>query len=106
MDEVLQVDLTVLNFIAGSLVPLAVGLVTKLNASSRLKAVVNLLLSVVTGVLTAMIAASGETTLALLASSAVTAYLSSGVSYNNLWKPTQVASAVQDVAPGVGLGSN
>lgn len=105
MEHALQVDVAVLTFLVGTVVPLVTGLVTKLRSSSRLKAMTNLVLSVLGGVGAWLINAEGKTTVGGLASAIVTTYLASGVSYQNLWKPTGAAQAVQEVAPESGIGT-
>lgn len=104
MNRILEVDVALLNFVLGSLVPLVVALVTKANASSGVKAVVNVVLSVVVGTGGYLVAHDGKTSVVALLSSAVTAYLASGVTYQNLWKPTGTAPAIEARTAGVGLG--
>lgn len=105
MKNLLQVDVTVLAFLSGSVVPLLTGLVTKIQASSRLKALVNLGLSVVSGCVAYLVTVDGSTTVLGLASAAISTYLASGLTYNNLWKPTGVAPAVQQATSDIGIGS-
>lgn len=106
MEQLVQVDVTVLNFIVGALVPLLVAVLSKVNASSGLKAVLNLGLSILAGVASTLLLTDGETTFLGIATSAITVYLASGVTYQNLWKPTAVAPAVAEKTSGFGLGSN
>ncbi len=75
MEQVLQVDVTVLNFIVGSLVPLLVAVFSKINASSSLKAILNLGLSVLGGVASALLLTDGETTFLGIATSVITVQL-------------------------------
>lgn len=104
MDTIIQLDVTVVTFVLGSLVPLVVALATKLNASSSLKAAVNVVLSIIVGVGGYLLANDGETTLLALAGAAITAYLASGVTYQNLWKPTGTAPEIQLKTRNVGIG--
>lgn len=91
---VITLDATVLSFLVGSVMPLLTAFATKLKASSRIKGVVNLVLSVLGGVLAAFVANSGSLTLIEIASAAIVVYLASGSTYSHLWKPTGVVDAV------------
>lgn len=101
---IVQVNVLILSFVAGSVVPLVVALLTKSAASQGTKAVVNLILSVVGGVVAFLIAHDGTASVLQVATVAVTAYLASGSTYSHLWKPTGAITAVQAVAPNTGLG--
>lgn len=103
-DTILQVNVETVAFLAGVVVPIVVGLLTKLNASSGVKAVLNLVLSIAVGALAAFTAHEGTLTVAQLVSACATAFVASGVSYNHFWKPTGAAPAVQEIAPNFGIG--
>lgn len=105
MEHVLQIDVTVLAFISGTLIPLAVGLLTKLRASSQVKASLNLVLTVVAGLAAAFTQAHGSLSAGQVVTAVVTTYLASGVTYDHLWEPLGVAQAVQKVAPSLGIGA-
>lgn len=105
MKEVIQVDVTVLTFLAGTIVPLLTAVITKLRAPSHLKSIVNLAISALAGVVAYGIAHEGAFDVMGLVSAGVTTYLASGVSYQNLWKPTGAALAVQKATAGIGLGA-
>lgn len=102
----LELDVEVLVLLSGTVVPLLVGLVTKLGASKRLKSILNLILSVAAGALTWMIAAGGKFTWHEAAFAAASAYIASGVSYQNLWKPSGAAESVAVATATFGAGSN
>lgn len=104
MEKVLEVDVTVITFIMGSIIPLVVGMLTKLKASSAVKAVVNVGLSVVTGVCSVLIAHDGKLTWQTLVSGVFTTLFSSGFTYSHVWKPTGVVEKVQQIAPDSGVG--
>ena len=106
VEEIIQLDVTVVTFVLGSLVPLVVALATKLNASSSVKAVVNVVVSVTVGVCGFLLAHDGATTPLALVGAVITAYLGSGVSYQHFWKPTGVAPAIQASTANVGIGSS
>lgn len=105
MEDLIQVDVTLLTFLAGSLIPLLTAVVTKWRASSRLKAIVNLSLSVLAGVVAYLVGVEGETTVLGLLAAATTTYLASGTTYSNLWKPTGATSVLQQVTQDIGIGS-
>lgn len=105
MEQVLQVNVIAVTFVASWLIPLAVGLLTKSSASSSVKAVLNLGLTVATGVCTCLITAKGTVTVGQLTTAVMTAFTGSGLSYTHLWKPTGAAASVQSVAPAFGLGA-
>jgi hypothetical protein len=89
--------------VLGTLVPFVTGLVTKYLASEKLKAVVNLTLAAIVGVLTASTVVDGsailsEDTLIL----AGLAWVQSVASYLGLWKTLNINA---HLAPAVGLGA-
>lgn len=88
----------------GTIIPLLTGLVTKFQASSQVKAVVNLVLSILAGGVSYLIENDGSGTWMELVTAMVAVYLASGVSYTNLWKPTGAATKVQNVIPMKGIG--
>jgi len=104
MDQVVQVDVTMLTFLAGSLVPLLTGVLSKIDASSKVKSILNLGLSLVSGLLAYGLAHSGGFDLAGATTAMISTYLASGVSYQNLWKPTGAAPAIQEATANVGVG--
>lgn len=105
MDEQILLNLSVLNFIAASLIPLAVALITKAKASSRFKAIANLALVVITSAVMYAIDQDGAVTLSGVMSTMIATYLTASVTYNNFWKPTGVVSTLAEVAPTSGLGT-
>lgn len=104
MNRLLEVDVTLLTFVLGSLVPLLTAVLTKVRASSGVKAIVNVLLSVVTGTASYWLLHDGKSTLVGLATAAITAYLASGVTYEHLWKPTNVAPSLHKNTAEFGVG--
>lgn len=105
MEHVITVDVQVLTLLTGTVIPLLVGFLTKQKASSRFKAVANLVLSVLAGVAGALLEAHGTLNVSQIFTAAMTTWLASGVSYTALLKPTGVASAVQSIAPEFGVGT-
>src|SRR3954468_10440330 len=103
MEHVLQVDVASVSLILGAIVPFLVGLVTKKWASSGVKAVCNVVLSVAAGVLACIVQANGAVTLGQVTPAAFEALTASGVLYVSVYKPMGLTQKVQNLAPGVGL---
>lgn len=95
-----KVDPLVLSFVVGSLLPLLVGFVTKLDTSTKVKTVLNLVLSVVGGVVAAFVANPDHTLTYLeIATAAIAVYLSSGVTYLTTWRKLGATQALQRTGP-------
>jgi hypothetical protein len=105
MEQVLQVNVIAVTFVASFLIPLAVAALTKSGASSTVKAVLNLGLTVATGVCACVIQAKGSVTLGQITTAVMAAFTGSGLSYQHLWKPTGVAASVSNSTPDFGIGS-
>lgn len=101
---VITIDAALLAFLIGSVMPLLVSLVTKLDASSGVKGVLNLVLSIAGGVLAAFQASSGSLTVMEIAAAAIVVYLGSGATYSHLWKPTGTTAKIANATPRVGVG--
>lgn len=93
-----------LSLIAGVLIPLLVGVITKMRASEGLKAIVNAGLSAVAGALTAVLASTGAVRWQSVVISILSTWIVSVASHYGFWKPTGASQAVQSVAPTFGLG--
>jgi len=104
LDKTLTLKLATIAFLLGTLLPLVNGLVTKARASPGVKATVNLILSIIGGVLVAFQTNNGKLTVLEVLAAAAAVYTGSGVTYNHLWKPTNVAKKVANVAPHRGIG--
>lgn len=100
----LAVDVGALKFVAGTVVPLLVGLLAKRNASASVKAILNLGLSAIAGALATVIQANGHLDVGAFVTGMGVTWLTSIVSYYGLWKPTGTADRVQELAPNVGIG--
>ncbi len=101
----IQIDVTALSFVVGVLIPLLVALLTKVNASRTVKAVLNLGLSAIAGAVVVAIQASGNINVQNLVVGVGTTWIASIVSYYGVHDPTGSASAVAGIAPNVGLGA-
>lgn len=102
MEPVLYSDLTLLALLTGVIVPLLVGLITKLNASSAVKSVLNLGLTA----LGAALATSQEIGFSwkpFLVNWGLAWAISIGT-YYGFYKPTGASDAVANIAPNVGVG--
>lgn len=97
---------TVLTYASGFLVPLAVGVLTKLHASKGLKAVLNLVLSAIAGGLAVALTSNGDVQLSTWLAGIAQTFVVSIASYYGLWKPTGVAPAVQQGTATLGIGSS
>lgn len=104
-DTVLTIDTVTLSFLVGSLMPLLTALATKLNASSGLKGIVNMVLSIAGGVLAAFVTADGSLTLYQVSAAAIATYLSAQTVYTGLLRPLGAPQAIQNATPNAGLGS-
>ena len=91
-------------FLSGSLVPLFVAVLARANASSSTRALLNVILSIVAGVIAFLSQHAGVASFLDLASAAVAAYLAAVASYHSLWKPTGVTGAINAKTPNVLIG--
>jgi len=99
-----------LSIIVGTLIPLLVGVVTKMRASSQVKSIANALLSAVAGALVPVINACAGDTCAVnwreVALGVGVTWIASVATYYGLWKPTGTADSVQARTAGVGIGGS
>lgn len=101
--EIITLDLTTWAFLGGTVVPILVGLLTKLNAPSSLRGFVNLVLSAVAGLIATAIAQDGVLTQAAVVAGFMALVASVGTYYGVL-KPMGVTGAVQQATADFGLG--
>lgn len=94
-----HLDVHVLTIIAGTIIPILVGIVTKASASAKVKAAVNVVLSIAAGFATAALAVHGDVT-----ADVFIAWLASVATYYGFWKPIGVAPKVQAATANVGIG--
>lgn len=95
-------DLTLLALLSGVIIPLLVGFLTKLNASSGVKAILNFGLSAATAALALVNEADFEWR-PFLVNWALT-WVVSIATYYGLWKPTGTSGAVQESTADFGIG--
>lgn len=99
----MHIDSAVLTLIAGTLVPLATGLVSKQSASSGLKAVINVFLSAVAAVALQANAHNGLVTQDTLVQG-YQVFIAGIASYYGFLKPRGVASKVSGITGERGIG--
>lgn len=100
---VITIDALALSFLVGSIMPLLTALATKLRASPSVKGVVNLVLSVLGGVLVAFQTNAGSLTIQEIAAAAIATYLSAQALYTGILRAPAAAIAAS-VAPDSGIG--
>jgi hypothetical protein len=103
-----QIDVQVLSILAGVVIPILVGVITKLHASRTVKAILNFGLSATAGGVAAALAADppGSVHLREWVLNIAVAWVVSVATYYGLWKPTGAAGAVQTATAGFGVGSD
>lgn len=107
------IDVATLSFLIGTIIPIAVALVTKQTARRGVKAAVNALLSIVAGVLSVYVSEAQGEIASVDAAAFVTAvgaaWITSIATHYGLLKPTGItggAGAVQRATPQLGIGSS
>lgn len=98
------VGIPVLSFFLGAIIPLLVAIVTKTSASSGVKAIANVALCILTGVIQHLLAAGGSSTWVDITQAAIAAFVASVTSYHSFWRPTGVAPALAQSTASVGIG--
>jgi hypothetical protein len=105
MDTSITIDPFAVSLLVGAVLPLIVGVVTKLTASSALKAVALLFLSAVTGLIVNSTVADGSAVLSYqTALVAGLAWVSAVASYFGFLNPTGISPKVNNATSGFGLG--
>lgn len=97
----LRVDTTLLAFIAGTLIPLATGVITKAHTSSAVKAVVSAILAAVTAVVALLTQFAGVVSWKQAVYVGLGALIAQAASWHGLWKPTGFGPSVNSNTPGV-----
>lgn len=99
----LTVDVGFLAILVGTALPILVGIVTKANASPKLKSTLLALFSAIGGVAVIAIEQDGLIQKDTLITSFVT-FITAAATYYGFWKPSGVAPAVQNSTANVGVG--
>lgn len=95
-------DMTLIAVIAGVIIPILVGLVTKLQASPSVKAVLNFGLTAAAGLLVTVNEATFEWKVFLVNWSLTWAV--SVATYYGLYKPSGISDTVQEKTADIGIG--
>ena len=106
MENIVQVDVVLLNFLVGSLIPLVTALLTRFNASSAAKTAVNVTTSLLAGTGGYLLLHDGKASVVALATHAIAAFLASGVTYQNVWKPTMTTQRLGYKTQNFGVGGS
>lgn len=103
---VIHLDQAFLVLVVGSVMPFLTSLLTKSGASSKLKGVLNLVLSVVGGIAAAFLSAgdAGLTTYQIL-TAGFAAYAAGQILYTGVWRPTGATAALNNATSTFGLGT-
>lgn len=101
----MELDAQTLSILSGVLVPILVGIVTRLDATAGLKAVLNFGLSAVSGALTAVTQNSGQLVWREFVTSIGVTWVVSVATYYGLYKPSGVAGTVAASTAGFGIGN-
>lgn len=97
-------DAQTISLLVGLVIPLLVGLLSKINASSGLKAVMNAFFSALAGAL-ATVTTVDSASLREFVIAILSTWVVSVATYYGIWKPTGVAGTVAVSTRGFGIGS-
>jgi hypothetical protein len=97
------IEMGLLQILYSVVLPIIVGIVTKQLASSQLKSVALLFLSVLGVVVAQAIGGGGVFTSQMIVESVIT-FVIATASYYGVWKPTGVAETVQEKTSAQGIG--
>jgi chromate transport protein ChrA len=100
-----ELDATVAMFISGVLIPILVGLVTKLGAPPALKAILHALLAAIAGLIITATTLDGVAVFSRESLvSAFIAWITGVAAYLGFLKPTQISPAVNHATANFGIG--
>jgi hypothetical protein len=102
MNDVIQLTPQVVAIIAGVVIPILTGLVTKLGTSSKTKAVIAFALSAIAGALAPVIA-NGDFVAQTFLISAATVWVIATATYFGFYQPTGTTDAVQAKTQNFGI---
>ena len=104
IEEKVHLDVGILTFIVATAIPILTALITKASASSAVKAITTLTLTVIASAVQYAIEANGVVNLkSFLANFAVT-WIVAIAAYYGLLKPTTITQKFSEVAPTKGIG--
>lgn len=102
----LEVDMAAWAALAGLVVTLLTDVVTRLNASSEVKALVNLFLAAIAGALVSISTNTGDLNTGQVVFTIVFTWLTSVVSYRHLTTPLKVHEKVAGATADFGVGGS
>ena len=106
LGAVISLDATIVAIIAGTVIPILVGIITKLHASSGLKALIGLALAVVVATLNDIVIANNGTFEVKTALVYLFVTMSTSIAtYYGVYKPTLGAAPLAKLTSGFGLGT-
>ncbi len=97
-------DTTLIALISGVIIPLLVGVVTKINASSGVKAIANAALSALAGALALVLPDGSDFVWRGFLVNFGLAWAISVSTYYGFWKPTGTSDTVQEATGNFGVG--
>lgn len=100
----INIDAMLLALLSGSIIPFVTGLVTKMSASSKLKAGLSIVLAGVVAVVAYATDTAGVGTWKEATFIFVAAAIAQASSWQGVWKPTGIGPAVADITADVGIG--
>lgn len=104
VEQKVHLDVGILTFIVATLIPVLTAMVTRTSASSKVKAITTLTLTVIAVAIERLITVNGVVNLkTFLANLAVTWFIAI-TTYYGLLKPTGVTAKTADATSGVGIG--
>lgn len=100
----IHIDAMILALVTGTVIPIVTGIITKLSASSGLKALVSAVLAGAVAVAGYVGEWNGVGTWKQALVVGLVAFMQHAASYYGLLKPTGIAPAIQETTRGFGLG--
>ena len=103
------VNATYVTLITATIIPLLVALITKINASPKVKALVMVVLNAIAALITSSIVSDGSAVIDL-SQPAIIAFLlgivTSGATYLTVWKPLKTTDYLEVVTGKTGIGGD
>lgn len=100
----IELDMTLLALLSGTIIPLATGVLTKLAAPKWLKALCSATLAGVTAVVALLTGYAGVGTVKEAVYVGLTAFVAHAGSYYGFMKPTGISGGVQESTKHLGIG--
>lgn len=100
----IELDMTLLALLSGTIIPLATGVLTKLAAPKGLKAMVSAVLAAVTAVVALLTGYAGVGTVKEAVYVGLTAFVAHAGAYFGFLRPTGISGGVQESTAPFGIG--